>query len=206
METTTEETPVESPIADAQEPASGADGGTVDPSPKDAKDTRWAGLKGNKNGATRGDLWSLNRKRQKGMPVDRRTRSGKVERVIVNLLTEDYGGSEAITTRQSILIGLVGLDCARLTEHKRARRLWVEKTKESARKKGLSREMIALIGRSPKDLAAMDSYMQPVVNSLRNNLAALGVEPEKQGERLEDILSKIANEGESGSDGDGGGE
>jgi hypothetical protein len=86
---------------------------------------------------------------------------------------------------------LVALDCARLDQHKRSRRLLIRKKKEGAKAKGIDPRLVE----HPKEIAALDAYLQPVITSLRSNLVALGPEPERQQERLEDVLAKIA-EGE----------
>jgi hypothetical protein len=148
---------------------------------------------GNKNNATKGGAWALNRGRQKNLPVDRRTRSGRVERMIQEWLTADYGGPEKLSARQVILIGLVAMHCARLDQHKRSRRLLIRKKKEGAKARGIDPRLVE----HPKEIAALDAYMQPVITSLRNNLTALGPEPERQQERLQDVLERIANEGET---------
>jgi hypothetical protein len=192
LDLTEDPTPVEQPIAGALDGPSDANGGSGDLDPKPAKDLRWRGLRGNKNGQTKGGLWALNRKRQRGLPIDRRTRWGKIEKQIQGLLIEEYGGVDKVTTRQGILISLVALDCARLNEHKRSRRLYLDKGKQAAKAKGYSPEQVALIGRSPKELSIMDGYMQPVLSSLRNNLAALGLEPEKQPEDIFAVLKKMS--------------
>lgn len=183
------ETPV-MPVVDAEiAPVSGMSEARA----KTRADRRPGGQPGNKNNQIRGGAWALNRGRQKNLPVDRRTRSGRVERFIQQWLTDDYGGPEKLTARQTILIGLVALDCARLDQHKRSRRLLIRKKKEGAKARGIDPRLVE----HPKEIAALDGYMQPVLTSLRNNLIALGPEPERQQEKLEDILARIANEDHS---------
>jgi hypothetical protein len=183
---TTENPAVDLPVRQALDADNSTNGGMP------PADRRVGGQPGNKNGASRGGAWALNRGRQKNLPVDRRTRSGRVERMIQELLTADYGGPQKITTRQMILIGLVSLDCARLDQHKRSRRLLIRKKKEGAKARGIDPRLVE----HPKEIAALDAYMQPVLTSLRSSLQALGPEPEKQQERLEDVLAKIAKESE----------
>jgi hypothetical protein len=186
---TNETTPTEEPISSALDVDSSAITSMADAEPRPPAKRRGA-KPGNKNGQTRGGAWTLNRGRQKNLPVDMRTRSGRVERLIQDWLTQDYGGPEKLTGRQVILIGLVSLDCARLDQHKRSRRLLIRKKKEGAKARGIDPRLVE----HPKEIAALDNYMQPVITSLRNNLTALGPEPERQVERLQDVLERIANE------------
>ena len=197
---TSEADAVETPTTQASEPPN-----SVFPQPDSDNrqspfDLRKRGAKrGNQNGASQGGAWALNRKRQRGFPTDHRTREGKAEIEITRLLVQEYGGEDRVTTRQRILIALASTNFGQLLEQKRSRRFLFQKIREAAKKRGADPRTAMRL--APKQLAELDSYMSPVMTALRNALTALGPEPERQAERLEDILTKIANEGEEQPDG-----
>jgi hypothetical protein len=158
---------------------------------------RRAKRRGNQNAAIKGGAWALNRKRQRGFPIDHRTREGKAELEITRMLVEEYGGEDRISTRQRILISLVGTDCGRLLQHKRSRRFLFQKLREAAKRKGIDpRQTMRL---PPKQLAELDSYLSPVLASLRNNLMALG--PEPTGKTADELAAYVAERyGDKGED------
>lgn len=124
-------------------------------------------------------------------------------------LIDYYGGLDKINPRRLIFIQLASYDAARLEEHKRARAGYFKHLTWLARKQGKNPFDI-LPRRDPMKLAAIDRCMQPCINSLRENLLALGDPP--TGKTTSDLETYVIqkygngqNDGESG-DGDGDGE
>jgi hypothetical protein len=119
-------------------------------------------------------------------------------------LVDEYGGAEKISPRQLIFIRLASYDAARLEEHKRARQGYFKHLTWLAKKQGKNPFDI-LPRRDPMKLAAIDRCLQPCINSLRENLLALGDPP--QGKTTSDleayVVEKYGQSDEGKGDADG---
>jgi hypothetical protein len=131
---------------------------------------------GNSNAMTHG-MSRIDLDYQQRRPVDKRTRSGKIEAQVLQALIAAYGGPEKMGPRKMIQIQITAYDASRYDEHKRARSGVIRRNPK--------------IRKNPKALQVLDGYMQPCVNSLRQNLAELGPEPQGPKETLYDLIERI---------------
>jgi hypothetical protein len=205
--------PAEQPIVPAQDPDSIAIQQREDQTPKPLVLKRRGAKKGNRNSFKHGGR-ALQVARQRHLPIDHRTRAGIIEmRVYADLLVA--WGKVTEQTEDRLVLDIDDLDpitllklqmvssgVARWYQHRQSRALAIRQAKETMKKRGQKVPKDP----PPKLLQLLDSYELPALSALRADMASLGVPPTKEPMNLNDILQKIASEGEEQPDGENRGE
>jgi hypothetical protein len=161
------------------------------------KDGRFKSLTGknigNSNGKKHG-MSAISIAWRNKLPIDHKTKSGKVEQQVFNELVQAFGNGDTdkIDPVTHIQMQMVAYDCGRWHQHRLSKKAAIQKLREEARKKGQTLPP----NPSPKILSLLESYEQPTINSLRAGLTALGKPPASAAPKLQDILDRIANGGE----------
>lgn len=137
------------------------------------------GQRHNKNSRVHG-MSAVEENWQRRRPMDRRTRSGRVETEALDAFVKAYRRQLENNPKLMLQIRLTCYDAARQDEQARLHRKAVKE--------------IPGMRKSPKALHLLNNYEQPVVNSLREDLKALPEPDRDSGETLESVVADIIRE------------